>query len=133
MDQEPGAQTLYISTPSKTPVNFTVRYAGVEGATATSGKVFESSQVDNNNPYEVVIAGAPVIMSQPNYSELFVNPSEVEIPLNKGINIEADSEIYVSYRFISSSNPNQAAAIVSKGISGSRKRFRAGMLLKIIK
>ncbi len=121
-----GAQRLYISTPSKTPVNFTVRYAGVIGSTATSGKVFESSQVDNDNPYEVVVAGAPANNSQPNYSELFLNPSQVEIPLNKGLIVEADSEIYVSYRFYSS-NPNQAAAIVSKGISGLGKRFRAGM------
>jgi hypothetical protein len=121
-----GAQRLYISTPSKTPVNFTVRYAGVIGSTSTSGKVFESSQVDNANPYEVVVAGAPANNTQPNYSELYLNPSQVEIPLNKGLIVEADSEIYVSYRFYSS-NPNQAAAIVSKGISGLGKRFRAGM------
>ena len=119
------AQTLYISTPSASPVNFTVRYAGVEGATATSGKVFQSDQVDNTNPYEVVIAGG---INNVNYSEIFVNSSEVEIPLNKGLIVEADSEIYVSYRFISG-NKNQAAAIVSKGTSALGTRFRAGMLL----
>ena len=122
------AQTLYISTPSASPVNFTVRYAGVEGATATSGKVFQSDQVDNSNEYEVVIAGE---IGNVNYSEIFVNSSEVEIPLNKGLIVEADSEIYVSYRFISG-NKNQAAAIVSKGTSALGTSFRAGMLLNNI-
>ena len=122
------AQTLYISTPSASPVNFTVRYAGVEGATATSGKVFQSDQVDNSNEFEVVIAGE---IGNVNYSEIFVNSNEVEIPLNKGLIVEADSEIYVSYRFISG-NKNQAAAIVSKGTSALGTSFRAGMLLNNI-
>ncbi|MDA9124939.1 T9SS type B sorting domain-containing protein [Flavobacteriaceae bacterium] len=53
--------------------------------------------------------------------------SETELILNKGFVITADSEIYVSYRFVSQSY-NQAGAIVSKGISALGTSFRAGML-----
>ena len=34
------------------------------------------------------------------WSEIFVNPSQVEVVLDKGFVIEADSEIYVSYQIL---------------------------------
>ena len=122
----PGAQILYISTPSISPVNFTVRYGGDIGTTATSGTPFEIGQVSNGSPKQVLVANDPADNSV-QWSEIFVNPNQVEVVLDKGFVIEADSEIYVSYRFYSV-NEYQAGALVSKGISALGTRFRAGML-----
>jgi hypothetical protein len=122
----PGAQILYISTPSISPVNFTVRYGGDIGTTATSGTPFEIGQVSNGSPKQVLVANDPADNTV-QWSEIFVNPNQVEVVLNKGFVIEADSEIYVSYRFYSV-NEYQAGALVSKGISALGTKFRAGML-----
>jgi hypothetical protein len=122
----PGAQILYISTPSTSNVNYTVRYGGDIGTTAISGTPFATGQVINGDPEQVPIANVPLDNST-QWSELFVNPNETEVILNKGFVIEADSEIYVSYRFYSV-NDYQAGALVSKGISALGTRFRSGML-----
>jgi hypothetical protein len=122
----PGSQILYISTPSTSKVNYTVRYGGDIGTTATSGTPFATGQVINGDPKQVIIANDPLDNST-QWSELFVNPNETEVILNKGFVIEADSEIYVSYRFYSV-NDYQAGALVSKGISALGTRFRSGML-----
>ena len=122
----PGSQILYISTPSTTKVNYTVRYGGDIGSTATSGTPFASGQVINGDPEQVIIANDPSDNTV-QWSEVFVNPSQVEVVLDKGFVIEADSEIYVSYRFYSV-NEYQAGALVSKGISALGTRFRSGML-----
>ena len=55
----PGSQILYISTPSTTKVNYTVRYGGDIGTTATSGTPFATGQVINGDPEQVLIANDP--------------------------------------------------------------------------
>ena len=122
----PGSQILYISTPSTSKVNYTVRYGGDIGTTATSGTPFATGQVINGDPEQVLIANDPADNTV-QWSEIFVNPSQTEVVLDKGFVIEADSEIYVSYRFYSV-NEYQAGALVSKGISALGTRFRSGML-----
>ena len=122
----PGSQILYISTPSTSKVNYTVRYGGDIGTTATSGTPFATGQVINGDPKEVLIANDPADNTV-QWSEIFVNPSQTEVVSDKGFVIEADSEIYVSYRFYSV-NEYQAGALVSKGISALGTRFRSGML-----
>ena len=79
----PGAQILYISTPSKTPVNFTVRNGGVIGTTVSSGTIYESGQVSNNNPYPVLIASQPAknstgqaIQANNAWTDMFLNFAE---------------------------------------------------------
>jgi hypothetical protein len=122
----PGSQILYISTPSTSKVNYTVRYGGDIGTTATSGTPFATGQVINGDPEQVLIANDPADNTV-QWSEIFVNPSQTEVVSDKGFVIEADSEIYVSYRFYSV-NEYQAGALVSKGISALGTRFRSGML-----
>jgi hypothetical protein len=122
----PGSQILYISTPSTSKVNYTVRYGGDIGTTATSGTPFATGQVTNGDPEQVLIANDPADNTV-QWSEIFVNPSLTEVVSDKGFVIEADSEIYVSYRFYSV-NEYQAGALVSKGISALGTRFRSGML-----
>ena len=122
----PGVQRLFISTPSNSEVNYTIKYGGEIGYTTTSGTIFETGKVSNDNPVEVTISDQPANGTAA-WTDAIVSPSEVEIPLHKGFIIEADSEIYVSFRFISEGT-SQAGAIVSKGISSLGTRFRAGML-----
>ena len=121
----PGIQRIYLSTPGS-DVKYTVRYGGEIGTTATSGTVYASGSVSNTASEEIVLSDQP-IGGQQSWGEIFVQEDEAEVILNKGFVITADEEIYVSYRFVSSSY-NQAGAIVSKGISSLGTRFRAGML-----
>ena len=115
----PGIQRIYISTPSAGIVNYTIKNGG------DSGTIYATGQVSNSAIGEVNISDQPI--SGQSWNDIFVQESEAELVLNKGFIITADSEIYVSYRFVSSSY-NQAGALVSKGISALGTRFRAGML-----
>ena len=115
----PGIQVVYISTPSAGIVNYTIKNGG------DSGTIYATGQVTNTDSKEIELSDQPA--SGQSWGEIFVEDSEVETVLNKGFIITADSEIYVSYRFVSSSL-NQAGALVSKGLSALGTRFRAGML-----
>ena len=115
----PGVQRLFLSTPSN-DVKYTIRIGGEDGS------VFETGTVSNDSPVEVTISDQPT-GGNTAWSNAIVNPNEVEIPITKGFYVEADSEIYVSLRFIASGE-SQAGAIVSKGVSALGTRFRAGML-----
>ena len=117
----PGSQILYISTPSKTPVTYIIRN-GDENETP-----YETGQVSNGNPKQVIIANDPTDNTV-QWSEIFVNSNQTELVLDTGFIIEAESEIYVSFRFTSLSPYYQAGALVSKGVSALGTRFRAGML-----
>jgi len=91
----PGSQILYISTPSTSKVNYTVRYGGDIGTTATSGTPFATGQVINGDPEQVLIANNPADNTV-QWSEVFVNPSQTEVVLkshNKQILGQAAAEI----------------------------------------
>ena len=122
----PGIQRIYISTPNSGIVNYSIRYGGEIGTTGTSGTLYKDGTVSNSATEEVNLSDQP-LGGNLSYGQIFVEDSETELILNKGFVITADSEIYVSYRFVSRSY-NQAGAIVSKGISALGTSFRAGML-----
>ncbi|MDC0116906.1 T9SS type B sorting domain-containing protein [Flavobacteriaceae bacterium] len=122
----PGIQRIYISTPNPGIVNYSIRYGGEIGTTGTSGTLYQDGTVSNSATEEVNLSDQP-LGGNLSYGQIFVEDSETELILNKGFVITADSEIYVSYRFVSQSY-NQAGAIVSKGISALGTSFRAGML-----
>ena len=114
----PGIQRIYISTPSVGIVNYTIKNGG------DSGTIYATGQVSNSAVGEVNLSDQPI--SGQSWNDIFIQESEAELVQNKGFIITADSEIYVSYRFVSSSY-NQAGALVSKGISALGTRFRSGM------
>ena len=114
----PGIQRIYISTPSVGIVNYTIKNGG------DSGTIYATGQVSNSAVGEVNLSDQPI--SGQSWNDIFIQESEAELVQNKGFIITADSEIYVSYRFVSS-NYNQAGALVSKGISALGTRFRSGM------
>ena len=127
--REPGDQWIYISTPSKTDVSYTIKIGGALGTTADSGTIFTSGTVNNDFPKEISI------VDDPNdddgwWSNFAVKSNLNEQILSKGFIIEATSEIYVSIRLNGAPvNGSQyhAGALVSKGLSGLGTRFRAGM------
>ena len=119
----PGIQRIYISTPNPGIVNYSMRYGGEIGTTGTSGTLYQDGTVSNSATEEVNLSDQP-LGGNLSYGQIFVEDSETELILNKGFVITADSEIYVSYRFVSRSY-NQAGAIVSKGISALGTSFSA--------
>ena len=116
----PGIQVVYISTPSAGIVNYTIKNGG------DSGTIYATGQVTSTDSKEIELSDQPA-SGQQSWGEIFVEQDELETVLDKGFIITADSEIYVSYRFVSQ-NINQAGALVSKGLSALGTRFRAGML-----
>ncbi|CAH8281587.1 gliding motility-associated-like protein [Mariniflexile fucanivorans] len=105
----PQDHYIYISTPSTSSVNFTIKPVGV--ATSITGTV------SNTSPYTYAIGtgrGTP----------LFVNINETStVKTNKGYIIEADRPVYVSVRVNAGA---QAGALVSKGTSALGYTFRVG-------
>jgi len=117
----PYDQYFYISTPSLSPVNYTIK-RGSDPA------IWQSGTVDNSASVE--IDAIPV--STDRY--FFINQSDTQkILTDAGFIIEADKEIYVSVRFnanVTGATNRQvhAGAMVSKGDSGFGNKFRvAGM------
>ncbi len=108
-------QYLYISTPSTTPVNFTIKQLGGTNVTGV---------VSKSNPYVYNIGyGAN--------TQLMTPKSEVNtVRSDKGFIIEADDLVYAAVRVIAGNN-NQAGALVSKGLAGLGTRFRIGSLLNL--
>ncbi len=95
----PEDQYFYISTPSTTPVNYTIK-RGSDTAVYLSGTVDNSSSV--------------AIKSGPDETDgyLFVYKNDTQDKLtNAGFIIEADREIYVSVRFNSNVVPNPAGGL----------------------
>jgi len=106
-------QYIYISTPSLSPVNFTIKELG--------GAVI-SGTVSKSLPYVYNVGFGTG-------TQLHVEKSLVNTVLsNKGYIIEAEDLIYVSARVIAGSG-NQAGALVSKGLAGLGTQFRIGSLL----
>ena len=119
----PEDMYFYISTPSLTPVNYTIK----RGSDQT---IYKSGTVDNSA--SVVENTGPD--GEDGY--LFVYRSSTQQKLtNAGFIIEADREIYVSVRFNANLVPNpqnqgggtrnvHAGALVSKGDAALGTKFR---------
>lgn len=108
-------QYLYISTPSATAVNFTIKQLG---GSSISGTVSKSSPYIFNIGY-----GTNTQLMLP---KIQVN----SVRSDKGFIVEADDMVYVAVRVIAGNN-NQAGALVSKGLAGLGTRFRIGSLLNV--
>ena len=107
----PGPQYIYISTPSTSPVNFTINEIGGISITGT---------VSRDVPYVYDIA------SGSNSGQLVVEASSVsQIQSNRGYIIEAADVIYVTVRVIDTTG-NQSSEIVSKGLAALGTNFRIG-------
>lgn len=104
-------QYMYISSPSLTPVNFTINSLG--GGTI-------SGTVSRNNPY-VYNIGFGVD------SQLMVPTGSISSILNnKGYIIEAEDQVYVAIRLTASPQNYQAGGLVSKGLAALGTQFRVG-------
>ena len=111
-------QYIYISTPKRTNVAFKITPIGQPANQVISGVV------SNANPFSTSSNAIGIQLYQ---SQLLTS----SIIRDKGYIIEADDVIYVSVRMISvpagnSGNKNQAASLVSKGISAKGTEFRMG-------
>ncbi len=118
-NQAPHDQYLYISTPSVSPIGYTI--------SRPDGTIYDSGTVSNAVSVEV-----KAVPSNGDLGYAFIDPSETEQVLTKGKNagfiIEAESEIYVSFRFNSVPPQYHGGALVSKGTSALGNRFWAGAL-----
>ncbi|MFV8269801.1 T9SS type B sorting domain-containing protein [Flavobacterium sp. GT2N3] len=112
-----GDHYLYISTPSRTNVNFKII---ANGGSVTTGVV------NNTTPYIYSIG-------QGENTQLFTPKTSIGIVTNKGYIVEAEDLIYVSVRvnagLTQNGNFNHAGGLVSKGNSALGKEFRLGAML----
>ena len=103
-----GPQYIYISTPSLTPVNFSINEIG---GTITTGTV------SRDVPYVFDIDAH-------NGNQLVLDEFEVSIvKSNRGYIIEAGDVVYVTVRVIDQTG-NQSSEIVSKGLAALGTQFR---------
>jgi hypothetical protein len=104
-------QYMYISSPSLTPVNFTINSLG--GGTV-------SGTVSRNSPYVYTIGFGTD-------SQLMVSSSSMSAVLNnKGFIVEAEDQVYVAVRLTASPQNFQAGGLVSKGLAALGTEFRIG-------
>ncbi|MCB4809168.1 T9SS type B sorting domain-containing protein [Tamlana sp. 62-3] len=109
----PENQYLYISTPSNTPVPYTIIPVGQPATNYVTGFV------DNATPLIQYLGTGN--------GQLFVNSNTTSTIMgDKGYIIEADAPVYVSIRMEAGSSA-QAGALVSKGLSALDTTFRIGM------
>ncbi|RAR51011.1 T9SS type B sorting domain-containing protein [Flavobacterium lacus] len=107
-------QFIYISSPSTTPVNFSITVLG-------GGIV--NGIVSRNNPYVYNIGFGT-------NSQLHVTPANINSILNnKGFIVEAEDQVYVAVRVTASTQNFQAGGLVSKGLAGLGTQFRIGALV----
>ncbi|OYU84151.1 MAG: gliding motility protein [Flavobacterium sp. BFFFF2] len=109
--QEPQGQSLYISCPSITPINFILKPIGGTPITGT---------VSRDIPFVYDIGfGAD--------TQMMIDKAQVgQVQHNKGFVIEADDVVYATVRYTSTPEHFQAGSIVSKGIAALGTRFRVG-------
>lgn len=109
-----GHQIIYLSTPSPTPVNYTI-YDG-------ANNIINSGTVSNGAP---IAYGAAGEMNGAN-TDLMIGKNQLNKPLiGRGIRVVSDAPVYCNVR-IRSSNNAQAASITSKGKNALGKTFRIG-------
>lgn len=104
-------QFIYISSPSLTPINFTINPIG--------GGIINGT-VSRNTPYIYNVGFGT-------NTPLHVNNASINNVLNnKGFIIEAEDQIYVAVRLTASTQNFQASGLVSKGLAGLGTQFRIG-------
>ena len=107
----PQDQYIYISTPSDTELNFTIKPVGLGSASYITGTV------SNTSHYEHYVGTG-------RNTQLFIDVNETStVKNNKGYIIEAEDVVYVSVRINAGA---QAGALVSKGLSALGTVFRVG-------
>ncbi len=114
MSASPQGQSMYISCPSVTPVNFQIQEIG--GNTITG-------VVSRDNPYVHFIGTGYD-------TQLLVSKSDVNtVKNNKGFIVQADDLIYVTVRLTASNQNFQAGGLVSKGSAALGTQFRIGAFI----
>lgn len=114
---EPQDQSLYISCPSVTPVNFRIVQLG---GTTINGTV------SRDNPYILSIA------TSGSNTQLIVDESGANaIFNNKGYIIEAEDLVYVTVRTVATPGRFHAGGLVSKGLAALGTQFRIGGFLNL--
>ena len=113
-NEYPNEQTIFISTPSVTNINYTIQPVGEPTSNYITGTL------NKTNPLEYAISGG-------RDSRFHVRKTSISSVLNNmGFIIQTSEPSYVSVR-IRSGDGAQAGALVSKGSVGLGKVFRAGM------
>ena len=113
-NEYPNEQTIFISTPSVTNINYTIQPVGEPTSNYITGTL------NKTNPLEYAISGG-------RDSRFHVRKGSISTVLNNmGFIIQTSEPSYVSVR-IRSNDRAQAGALVSKGSVGLGKVFRAGM------
>jgi gliding motility-associated-like protein len=110
----PQGQSMYISCPSITPVNFQIQEIG--GNTITG-------IVSRDAPFVYVIGNGYD-------TQLLISKSDVNtVKDNKGFIVQAEDLIYVTVRLTASVQNNQAGGLVSKGSAALGTQFRIGAFI----
>ena len=108
----PEDQYIYLSTPNKADVSYTIIPIGLPETSHITGTV------SNAVPQEIAIGNGN--------TQLFIPSIETSVVRNdKGFIIESEAPIYVSVR-MNAGNVSQAGALVSKGLSALGTTFRVG-------
>ncbi|MFV9550516.1 T9SS type B sorting domain-containing protein [Algibacter sp. PT7-4] len=105
-------QYIYLSTPSKTNISYTIIPVGLPATSYITGTV------SNTTPEQIAIGSGN--------GQLFIPSTETSKIVNdRGFIIEAEAPIYVSVR-MNAGGGAQAGALVSKGLSALGHTFRVG-------
>ena len=112
-------QLIYISTPSATPVNYTIWPLPISNATSHTGTI------DKLTPNEALVSGTDFYQADNElFGQLFIPLTDTATTTtDKGFFIEADGPIFVNIRYRAGA---QASGLVSKGEAALGKSFRAG-------
>ncbi|WP_276979061.1 T9SS type B sorting domain-containing protein [Flavobacterium filum] len=111
-DGQPAqSQFIYISSPSLTPINFTIYNLG--GGTI-------NGTVSRNSPYVFNVGFGT-------NTQLMVSNANVNtVQNNKGFIIEAEDQVYAAVRLTATPQNFQAGGLVSKGLAALGTQFRIG-------
>ncbi|WP_162127566.1 T9SS type B sorting domain-containing protein [Flavobacterium phycosphaerae] len=110
----PQGQSMYISCPSITPVNFQIQEIGGNTITGT---------VSRDAPFVYVIGTGYD-------TQLLISRSDVNtVKDNKGFIVQAEDLIYVTVRLTASNQNFQAGGLVSKGSAALGTQFRIGAFI----
>ena len=114
-----SAQWVYITTPSSSPVNYTIWPLPISNATSHTGTI------DKLTPAEALVNNTDYyIADNAGFGQLFIPRSDTgTVTTDKGYYIEADAPIFVNIRYKANA---QASGLVSKGQAALGKSFRSG-------
>jgi len=116
---EMSAQWIYVTTPSSTPVKYTIWPLPISNSTSHTGTI------DKLTPGEAIVNNTDYyIADNLGFGQLFIPRSATgTVTTDKGFYIEADGPVFVNIRYKASA---QAGGLVSKGEAALGKSFRSG-------